>query len=471
MTMSHRQTSSRSCVAAVGVLALVAAALDAHLHAAGHRERAGGAAGRQPRARAGGQPERRRHSPAAGPPLRDGVLGQRRRAARHGARRGKDKPAKQEVWFGHEPNLVPSRSRPGASADATRRRRYLPEVASTTTRRPSSSSATSLIGPDWLRRGRSNRPATRPGAIAEYRRVIEQAWPKEQEAKFAQLGQRFYTEEAARLPDPAARSEARRRRDRRRCAPAWSSSAGVPRPITPIAIPLSDTATRQDHRRSRRDRAVRCGWHAAASRRGRGSRRTPAGWSTTRPAADRSPRRCSGSATSTFWTFWKNGYEALSALDDNGDGELRGSGAAPPGDLARREPQRRQRPAKCGRSRDHGIEALSCRFAQGRRDLHSGVVASAGVRFDNGRTRPTYDVILRTAVSVSAPGAAVSSAATPPRRRPTRSGARSRSFAIEHASIKAAERDVCDARLRQRQCRGAAAARSGRTPARRGSSR
>jgi hypothetical protein len=50
----------------------------------------------------------------------------------------------------------------------------------------------------------------------------------------------------------------------------------------------------------------------------------------------------------------------------------------------------------------HGIEALSCRFQKGD-GIYTAAWSDAGVRFGGGRTRPTYDVILRTAVSVSAP--------------------------------------------------------------------
>ena len=65
----------------------------------------------------------------------------------------------------------------------------------------------------------------------------------------------------------------------------------------------------------------------------------------------------------TFWIFWKNGYEALSALDSNGDGWLRGNelnslalwrddgdGVCLPGEVVRLDKL--------------GIVGLSCRWRQ-----------------------------------------------------------------------------------------------------------
>src|SRR5262249_43227326 len=95
----------------------------------------------------------------------------------------------------------------------------------------------------------------------------------------------------------------------------------------------------------------------------------------------------------SFWGFWDHGYQALAALDDNGDGvlsgdELRGlavwhdangNGVCDPGEV---------RPLA-----DHGIIALSCKADAG---VPSGCVAwsRAGVTFRGGATRPTFDLLL-----------------------------------------------------------------------------
>ncbi len=91
---------------------------------------------------------------------------------------------------------------------------------------------------------------------------------------------------------------------------------------------------------------------------------------------------------STFWIFWKDGYEALSALDADNDGILRGAeadglkiwrdsnlnGISEPGEVKTLE--------ECG------IEALSCRSTQAPNGM---LYSSAGVIFKSGRTASTFD--------------------------------------------------------------------------------
>lgn len=90
----------------------------------------------------------------------------------------------------------------------------------------------------------------------------------------------------------------------------------------------------------------------------------------------------------TWSVLWRNGFEALRALDDNRDGELsggelgglalwrdeNGDGLTDPGEVL---------PANV-----HGIAALA---VQGRASRPGLISAPAGVRFEDGRTRPLYD--------------------------------------------------------------------------------
>ncbi|WP_395646877.1 tetratricopeptide repeat protein [Terricaulis sp.] len=90
----------------------------------------------------------------------------------------------------------------------------------------------------------------------------------------------------------------------------------------------------------------------------------------------------------TWSVFWSDGFEALRALDDDRDGELTGgelgglslwrdsnrNGVSDPGEVI---------PANV-----HGIVAIAVRGAPTRPGL---ITAPAGVRFDDGRTRPLYD--------------------------------------------------------------------------------
>jgi hypothetical protein len=90
----------------------------------------------------------------------------------------------------------------------------------------------------------------------------------------------------------------------------------------------------------------------------------------------------------TWSTSWSNGFEALQALDTNGDGELTGAelsglslwhdengdGVSEPGEVV---------PVNV-----HGIVAIAVRPT---RTEHDVIVARDGVRFDDGGTRPIYD--------------------------------------------------------------------------------
>lgn len=94
----------------------------------------------------------------------------------------------------------------------------------------------------------------------------------------------------------------------------------------------------------------------------------------------------------SFWVFWRNGYEVLSALDDNKDGELRDgelehfyiwqdinvNGLSESGEV---------------QSLKHwGITALA---TDGICASDSLLMNSSGVRFSNGECRPTWDLILQ----------------------------------------------------------------------------
>lgn len=93
----------------------------------------------------------------------------------------------------------------------------------------------------------------------------------------------------------------------------------------------------------------------------------------------------------TFWIFWPNGYEALAALDDNGDGvligaELRGlaiwndgngDGVSDPGEVNPVE--------------DLGIEVISCRSEEDENGIDWN---PAGVSMRNGELRASYDWVV-----------------------------------------------------------------------------
>ena len=98
----------------------------------------------------------------------------------------------------------------------------------------------------------------------------------------------------------------------------------------------------------------------------------------------------------TWVAFWDNGYQALGALDDNGDGRLSGNelqGLAlwqdSNGDGVSDESEVKP-------IRDHGIVSLDYTYERAGRDLW---VSSAGVTFESGEHRATYDWQLRSTMA------------------------------------------------------------------------
>jgi hypothetical protein len=100
--------------------------------------------------------------------------------------------------------------------------------------------------------------------------------------------------------------------------------------------------------------------------------------------------------SATFWMFWRNGYEALASLDDNGDGALRGQELAGLALWHDRDCNGVSSPSEVRPVREYGIVSLSVRWTT---TTHSDLAAIAldGVEFTTGARRPTYDVILRSA--------------------------------------------------------------------------
>jgi hypothetical protein len=167
------------------------------------------------------------------------------------------------------------------------------------------------------------------------------------------------------------------------------------RGVSPIVIPLSgeiDAAKLID-------RTARVSFDADGS----GIRKswswiTPtAGWLVYAPAgAGRIDSALQLFGNVTFWLFWENGYQALRSLDDNGDGVLDGTELK---DLAIWRDANGNGIAEDGEVKplsDWGIVSLNC--AHERTPARSDYMAFSpkGVTFKDGRTRPTYDIILYT---------------------------------------------------------------------------
>jgi tetratricopeptide (TPR) repeat protein len=230
-------------------------------------------------------------------------------------------------------------------------------------------------------------------AVKLYRDVIERAWAQEKELKRAPLGWHSVTAEAAGYLTPLLDAD----KDAKEIATLKERTATVrriPRPVTPIAIPLRDGLKAQDLE----DRSARVAFDLDGSG-------LPQKWTwITRDAGwlvyD---HRGTGKIDSglqlfgnvTFWLFWENGYQALAALDANGDGvltgkeleglaiwqDLNGNGVCDPGEVKSLA--------------EWGIVALSCRYERDPSHPDGMVLSPAGVRLRDGRTRPSFDLILQ----------------------------------------------------------------------------
>jgi hypothetical protein len=250
---------------------------------------------------------------------------------------------------------------------------------------------TARLGHGWVLQQSGDTQA----AITAYRLVIAQAWPSEQKIKALMPSQRLFTQEAAGYLVLLLDKE----RDAAEIADLRATLSDIatrPRAITPVAIPLTDDVPADRIV----DRLARVRFDADGSGRRDWTWITPdAGW-LVYDADDR------GTITSalqwfgnvTFWLFWSNGYEPMRALDDDGDGELAGAELR---HLAIWHDRNRDGVSDAGEVRPlaaHGIVALSCNYLAGD-GTRVAAYSPRGARLADGRTRPTYDVILHHAAT------------------------------------------------------------------------
>ena len=227
------------------------------------------------------------------------------------------------------------------------------------------------------------------GAISLYRRIFSRAWKTEQRKLRFGLRQRPVAAEAAMylvaLLDPNEDAQEivalRARADKLQ---------RVPRAVTPIVVPLTDSAVSLAE-------LVDPSAAVPFDLDGSGLRR-PWGW--TRPKTAGwlvfIPPGADGRVTSglqlfgavTFWMFWPTGYHALGALDDDGDGELRGDELRGLAIWADQDRDGVSQPHEVRTMAELGIVALSSEYQ----------VAGDGTPFSpqglvlrSGATRPTYD--------------------------------------------------------------------------------
>jgi tetratricopeptide (TPR) repeat protein len=294
----------------------------------------------------------------------------------------------QLAWFGYDPPHIPGPVQEAPSRDHEERAkqdlaRAIKAYAGVVARAPEN--AIARLGYAWSleQAGEKNK------AIAEYRKAIELAWPKDREEEA------FWTdpvtvEAAERLTEllhPVA--------DAKEIASLEQKQSVLDqkgRMITPIAVPLTGNADVPPS--TTRSTAIFDADGSGLLRRWTWIS-NDAGWLVHDPEG-------SGRITSalqwfgnvTFWLFWSNGYEAMAALDDDGDGQLRGHELR---HLAIWRDANENGISEAPEVRPlsaYRIVALSCEYEPG-----DGVSVAArsrkGVTFADGTLRPTYDLILQ----------------------------------------------------------------------------
>lgn len=227
-------------------------------------------------------------------------------------------------------------------------------------------------------------------AVAEYRTIVQQAWP--QESKSTGIFGTFVTEEAAGYLLPLLNKET----DKKEIAVLEDRVARlrkIGRAITPLVVPLGAGREARDVE----DRSATVVFDADGS--GVPKRWTwiarDAGWLVYDP-------HHTGQITSglqlfggvTFWMFWQDGYQALAALDDNGDGLISGKELE---GLAIWQDSNGNGISEMGEVRslqELGIVALSFHHEHDATHPDKIRFSPQGVHFIDGSSRPTYDIIL-----------------------------------------------------------------------------
>lgn len=300
-----------------------------------------------------------------------------------------------EVWFGFEPPLVPFRnvkkSDEKEKLDAAKEHLSKAIKLYEEAIKLSPDDLKAQLGYGWLL-AQADKKAE---AVTVLRKVIDKAWEKEKDLKALGLGGHTITREGAEYLIPLLDMD----KDKEEITKLQERSEQLrklPRPVTPIAVPLQSglSATAIENSAA----------SVAFDADGTGLQKKWT-WINDNAAWLVHDPKHTGQVTSalqlfgnvTFWLFWETGYDALAALDDNRDGQLtgnelvglalwhdaNGNGISEPGEV---------KPLT-----EYNIVALACGFERDAGHPDRIAFSRKGVTYKDGTTRPTFDLVLHPA--------------------------------------------------------------------------
>jgi hypothetical protein len=245
------------------------------------------------------------------------------------------------------------------------------------------------LGFAWL----TEQAGRKDDAVKQYRTIAAEAWEKEKGLTMLGLGGQTLTGEVASYLVPLLDAE-KDKREIETLKDHVATLGKLPYPVTPIAVPLADGLTTADLEAP----DARVTFDVDGSGLGREwSWITPkAAWLVSDPRRDgriNSGRQLFGNVT--FWMFWNNGYAPLAALDNNRDGVLTGNELAGLALWRDANGNGVAEPAEVKPLSVYGIVALSYKWQTLNDQAEQIAFSPNGVVFQDGKTRPTFDLVLK----------------------------------------------------------------------------
>ncbi|HIF34626.1 MAG TPA: hypothetical protein EYQ75_23805 [Planctomycetaceae bacterium] len=294
------------------------------------------------------------------------------------------------AWLGYEPKHVPFQAKDtddAAVLAAADKQLLLAIVEYKKLLKLAPGDLTGRLGFAWCleQEGNTNQ------AIVEYRKVIEEGWAKESKIQRAGLGWHSLVAEAGEYLTPLLDAKA----DADEIASIRTRTEKlrrIPRPVTPIAIPLAEDVPFEAIEQLE-------AW-VAFDADGTGVKDwswiTPkAGWLVHIPQKGQVDSAVQMFGSVTWWLFWEHGYQALATLDDDGDGEVAGDELRRLGVWHDRNSNGLCESGELQSLAKYGIVALSCQSQTMNARDDRMVYSPDGVRFADGTVRPSYDVVLQ----------------------------------------------------------------------------